>query len=140
MKRVYLKVLGFVILAATVAVQASEKNDKAIAERLKPAGEVCIEGDPCASEVAAVASASSGPRSGEDIYNASCTACHGTGVAGAPKFGDAAAWEVHIAKGIDTLHTNAVNGINAMPPKGTCADCSDEEVHAAVDYIVEASQ
>ncbi len=140
MKRVYLKVLGFVILAATVAVQASEKTDKAIAERLKPAGEVCIEGDPCASEVATVASASSGPRSGEDIYKASCTACHDTGAAGAPKFGDVAAWEPHVSKGIDTLHTNAVNGINAMPPKGTCADCSDEEVHAAVDYIVEASQ
>ncbi len=140
MKRVYLKVLGFVILAATVAVQASEKTDKDIAERLKPAGEVCVEGDPCASEVVAAADTSSGPRSGEDVYNASCTACHGTGVAGAPKFGDVAAWEPHIAKGIDALHTNAVSGINAMPPKGTCADCSDEEVHAAVDYLVEAVQ
>ena len=140
MKRVYLQVMGFVILAATVAVQASEKTDKAIAERLKPAGEVCIEGDPCASEVVAVADTSSGPRSGEDIYKASCTACHDAGVAGAPKFGDAASWEPRVAKGIDALHTNAISGINAMPPKGTCADCSDEEVHAAVDYIVEASQ
>ncbi len=138
MKRVYLYILGSVILAFAMVAQASEKSDKAIAERLKPAGDVCIEGDPCASEVVAAAAASSGPRSGEDIYKASCTACHDSGVAGAPKFGDAAGWEPHIAKGIDTLHTNAVNGINAMPPKGTCADCSDEEVHAAVDYIVEA--
>ncbi len=139
MKRVYLKVVGSVILASAVAAQASEKTDKEIAERLKPAGEVCVEGDPCATAVVA-STASSGPRSGEDIYKASCTTCHDAGVAGAPKFGDAGAWKPRIDKGAETLYANAINGINAMPAKGLCMDCSDEEVQASVDYILEASQ
>lgn len=138
-KRVYLKVLSSFILANAIAAQASEKTDKEIAERLKPAGEVCVEGDPCATAVVA-STTGSGPRSGEDIYKASCTSCHDAGVAGAPKFGDADAWKPRIDQGADTLYANAINGINAMPAKGLCMDCSEEEVQASVDYIVENSQ
>ena len=139
MKRVYLKVVSSVILASVVAAHASEKTDKEIAERLKPAGEVCVEGDACATAVVA-STASSGPRSGEDIYKASCTSCHDAGVAGAPKFGDADAWKPRIDKGIDTLYANSISGVNAMPAKGLCMDCSDEEMQAVVDYMVEKSQ
>ena len=66
--------------------------------------------------------------------------CHGAGVAGAPKVGDAAAWTDRIAQGIDALYTNAIKGINTMPPMGMCAACSEDDIKLAVDYMVEASQ
>ena len=84
--------------------------------------------------------ASSGPRSGEDVYNASCMACHATGAGGAPKTGDVAAWKPRIAQGADTLHKHAIAGFNAMPAKGLCMTCSDDEVIAAVDFIVDKSK
>lgn len=73
---------------------------------------------------------------GEKIYSANCVACHATGVAGAPKIGDKTAWEPHLAKGIETLYTNSIKGINAMPPKGGNLSLTDEETKAAVDYMV----
>jgi cytochrome c5 len=54
--------------------------------------------------------------------------------------GNAAAWEPRLAKGMDTLWEHTVNGFNAMPPKGTCMSCSDEELRAAMDYMVEEAQ
>ena len=79
-------------------------------------------------------------RTGDVIYKAKCVICHASGVAGAPKIGDKAAWAPRIAKGMDVLYTNSLKGINAMPAKGTCSDCSDAEVKAAVDYMVEQSK
>lgn len=73
---------------------------------------------------------------GEQIYTSTCLACHGAGVLGAPKFGDKAVWGPRIAQGIDTLHTNSINGIRMMPPKGGNATLKDEDVKAAVDYMV----
>ncbi len=77
---------------------------------------------------------------GEKTYKAACFACHGTGAAGAPKFGDKAAWGPRIAKGLDTLHTHALKGFKGkkgfMPAKGGRADLSDADVKAAVDYMV----
>jgi cytochrome c5 len=77
---------------------------------------------------------------GEQIYQSKCNACHGTGVAGAPKLDDANAWAPRIAQGMDTLLANATTGLNAMPPKGTCADCSEADLKAAVEYMVEQVQ
>jgi len=73
---------------------------------------------------------------GEKIYTATCVACHGAGVLGAPKFGDKAMWGPRIAQGIDTLHTHALDGIRMMPPRGGNAALKDDEVKAAVDYMV----
>lgn len=123
-------------LAMVFSVNAA-MDDQSIAERLKHAGKVCIEGDDCGT---ASASASAGPKSPEDIYKGSCSACHGAGVMGAPKFGDAAAWGERMNKGIDTLTANAISGINAMPPRGTCASCSDDDIRATIEYIVDNSK
>ncbi|HRO59262.1 MAG TPA: c-type cytochrome [Burkholderiaceae bacterium] len=71
-------------------------------------------------------------------YDANCALCHNTGVAGAPKLGDKAAWESHVAGGIETMHKNAISGIRAMPPRGGNMKLTDEEVFASVDYMVEA--
>jgi cytochrome c5 len=76
----------------------------------------------------------------EGIYNTKCMACHNTGVAGAPKLGDKDAWAPRIAAGKDAMLANAINGKNAMPPKGTCMDCSDDDIAAVVDYMVSQSQ
>lgn len=77
---------------------------------------------------------------GKKIYSAHCFACHGTGAAGAPKLGDKESWAPRLAQDIDTLHQHAITGFNGatgyMPPRGGFANLSDEEVKAAVDYMV----
>jgi cytochrome c5 len=76
---------------------------------------------------------------GQTTYETYCKACHATGVAGAPKLGDKEAWAPRIAKGNDALLNSAKNGLNAMPPMGTCMTCSDEDLKAAIAYMVEQS-
>lgn len=81
-----------------------------------------------------------GNDSGKTVYDGTCIACHGAGVAGAPKFGDKAAWSARIAQGKDTLYTHAINGFQGkagvMPAKGGNLALKDEDVRAAVDYMV----
>ena len=76
----------------------------------------------------------------EGIYNTKCMACHNTGVAGAPKLGDKEAWAPRIATGKDAMLAVAITGKNAMPPKGTCMECSDDDLAAVIDYMVSKSQ
>ena len=76
------------------------------------------------------------PRDGATVYNTLCSACHATGVAGAPKTGDKAAWAPRIATGSAALLKSATEGKNAMPARGGAADLSDAELTAAVDYLV----
>lgn len=75
-------------------------------------------------------------------YMASCFACHSTGAAGAPKVGagNAAAWETRLEKGLDAVVANAIKGVNAMPAKGLCFDCTDADLRALVEYMIESSQ
>ncbi len=87
-----------------------------------------------AGEPATAAVAASG-RSGADVFNASCALCHASGLAGAPKPGDAAAWGARLAQGKETVLKHAINGLNAMPPKGACAACSEQELQAAIDHM-----
>ena len=77
----------------------------------------------------------------EQKYMASCFACHSTGAAGAPKVGDGngAEWTPRMEKGMDAVVTNAINGLNTMPPKGLCFDCNDDDLRAIVEYMVENS-
>ena len=74
-------------------------------------------------------------------YMASCFACHSTGAAGAPKVGAgmAAEWEPRLEKGLDAVVQNAINGINTMPAKGLCFDCTDEDLRAIVEYMIDSS-
>ncbi|KAA1190592.1 cytochrome c5 family protein [Pseudohalioglobus sediminis] len=75
-----------------------------------------------------------------DKYNKSCAVCHATGAANAPKTGDVAAWEPRIAKGMDALVASVSNGMNAMPPKGMCFDCSDEDYKALIEYMAKPAE
>jgi cytochrome c5 len=139
--RIAFSFIATLLAFSAFAVDLSDKERAAIEQRIKPVGEVCLEGDSSCGG-AAVAAASSGPRSGEDVYNAACMACHSTGAAGAPKYGDAGAWAERIAKGNDALYDSGINGVagTGMMAKGGCMNCSDEEVNAAVDYMVSGSQ
>jgi cytochrome c5 len=91
---------------------------------------------PAAAAVAAPAAATR--VDGKKIFESTCTVCHGAGIAGAPKFGDKAAWGPRLATGIDTLYKVALTGKGTMPPKGGNKDLSDADVKAAVDYMVAA--
>ena len=137
-----LKVLVIFCLSAVFSLATQAQTDKQRAEieaRIKPAGEVCLQGD---ASCAASNSGGAAARSGEEVYNTSCMVCHASGVAGAPILGDAAAWADRIAKGRDVLLDSGINGLagTGMMAKGGCGNCSDEEVTAAVDYMIDGSQ
>ncbi|MGY3859817.1 c-type cytochrome [Aeromonas intestinalis] len=141
----YLWAVGVTAISLSgAAFAADEMSPEAIAERIAPVGQVYtakdLEGIATAAAPAAAA-ASSGPRDGETVFKGACFACHDTGAAGAPKRGDKAAWEPRIAQGFDTLRKHAIEGFTGktgmMPPRGTCAACSDEELENAIHYMID---
>jgi cytochrome c5 len=107
-------------------------NDE-ISARLKPAGQLCKAGDPCGQASAATAGGEA--RSAEQVYNQFCFACHATGVGGAPKKGHPDDWAPRLAKGNDAIWKSVISGLNAMPPKGTCMNCSDDELKVAITFM-----
>jgi cytochrome c5 len=140
MTRTVFSILAILLASSAFAVELSDRQRAEIEERIAPVGEVCMQGDSSCGGPAVAAS--SGPRSGEDVYNSACMACHTTGAGGAPMLGDVAAWADRITKGNDVLYASGVNGVpgTGMIAKGGCMSCSDEEIHAAVDYMVAGSQ
>ena len=79
----------------------------------------------------------------EQKYMASCFACHSTGAAGAPKVAAGTyeeEWAERMDKGMDAVMQNVINGLNAMPAKGLCFDCTDADLRALVEYMVESSK
>lgn len=126
--KTWISVLGAAFVA--MGAQAQETTEQEIIDRIKPVGSVHVAG--------AQEAAPAGELSGEDVYKSACVNCHGVGVLGAPKLHDAADWQPRIdEKGLDTLWQNALNGINAMPPKGTCMTCTDDQIKAAIEYMIE---
>src|SRR5258706_1452347 len=102
--------------------------------------------EPAAPATVPTAAAASAPGSkaapavadGKKVYESTCIACHGAGVANAPKFGDKKAWAEHLMHGTEHLYENALIGKGAMPPKGGNLTLSDADVKAAVDYMLKA--
>jgi len=123
----------------SIAANATHQSDESISDRIKPVGKVYVEGDNI-PQIKPVVKKQDGPRSGADVYNASCAACHGTGAAGAPKIGDNATWNPLIARGIDDLLASAIKGKNAMPPRGMCTNCSDDELKDAIIHMMDNSK
>ena len=93
-----------------------------------------------ASALLLVAATAQAGDKGEEIYKTKCAVCHASGAAGAPKVGDKEAWAPRIAQGDEALMQAVMNGKNAMPPKGTCMDCSEEDLKAAMHYMVNNSK
>ncbi|MFT4822763.1 MAG: cytochrome c5 [Halioglobus sp.] len=140
MIRVAISCIAMALAFSVTAANLTDKQRAAIEERIKPVGEVCLEGDSGCGGPSVASNA--GPRSGEDVYNSACMACHSTGAAGAPKLGDAVDWAARLTKGMDALYASGVNGVpgTGMIAKGGCMNCSDEEVNAAVDFMVAGSK
>ena len=114
--------------------------------RIEPVAKVAVAGqDNSALEPQTpAAAAAAADLSGEEVYSQACVACHGAGIAGAPKFGDKAAWAERLAQGADTLHKHALAGYQGkagfMPAKGGRTDLTDQSVMNAVDYMAEAAK
>ena len=120
-------------------------GSSSVAERIKPVGQVSVVSAETPREPVKNAVAAPPPgRDGQQVYRASCVACHGAGIAGAPKVDDRGQWARRIAKGVDALYASAVNGVQgsagAMPARGGNPALSDAEVRAAVDYMVARSK
>ncbi len=127
--------LTLVTVFAVMTANASSDTDKsAVEKRIKPVGQVYLAG------AEPVSAKPTGPRSGDQVYLSSCAACHGSGIMGAPKVGDAGAWSPRVAQGMDVLVAHAIDGFNAMPAKGGCVACSDEEIKSAVEYMADSSK
>jgi cytochrome c5 len=123
---------------------------KSVAARIAPVEQEAVAGQDNAAlaikplaGATAEAGGSSGlamPTSGKDLFDQTCSACHGAGIAGAPKAGDKAAWASHIAKGLPTLYDHALHGFTGttgtMPAKGGRTDVPDPMVEQAVNYMV----
>lgn len=119
----------FVVGERLEGAGSSSMSPEAVADRLKPIGTVAFAEGGGAKTL----------QSGEAVYKLSCTACHGAGVAGAPKEGDTAAWAPRIKQGFETLVKHATEGFKAMPAKGGNADLDPVEVARAVAYLANLS-
>ncbi len=155
----------FAVAALSCLFAAGGAFAQTAADNIRPARQVCLAGQPCvgskigsnvgmaaqpaaapvasaaeeAAEVAETVEAVEVAASGFDAeatYMANCNACHAAGVANAPKLGDKAAWDARMAKGMDAIMVNVMNGINAMPAKGLCMSCSADDLQAIVNYMV----
>jgi cytochrome c5 len=136
-------------------------SDAAVKQRIAPVAKVEVDPNAPATPAAAPAAAAPAVASvsvpppaaapgkggadaaaggGKSTYDSVCAVCHGAGVAGAPKFGDKAAWAPRIKQGVAVLHASAIKGKGAMPPKGGNPSLSDAQVSAAVDYMVGAAK
>lgn len=149
-------VIGVLVIVAVIisiiAMNLVDGNDvdgaaweeKKVLDRIKPLGKVAT-----TKEEALLASPKfedveveedSSPMTAEQVYNKACMACHTSGAVGAPKIGDIAEWSPRIAQGNDVLFEHATKGFKGMPPRGGSSQLSDEDIQAAVDYMVEKSQ
>ena len=136
-------VLAQMVASSANMVRGGDKKAEAagadVLARIKPVGEVVL-----ASAMTATAGAANAADKGETTYNTACVACHGAGVAGAPKKGDKAAWKDRIAQGNDKMYEHALKGFQGkkgfMPAKGGNASLADADVKAAVDFMVSGSK
>ena len=127
---------GILFLSTVFADLSGSLDEKAIIQRIHPEGEVTIE----AGSATVVETSKVVLDIGQQHYEQVCHICHGAVLAGAPKFGDKADWAPRIADGMATMVKRAIEGYKAMPPKGTCTNCSDDDIKKTVEYMVSHSQ
>ena len=111
--------------------------DNSVLERIKPVGEVRVD---TSTMVASAESTETSERSGEEIYNNKCAGCHNSGIMGAPKYTALADWSSRIDLGLDKLTASAIAGKGGMPARGTCMDCTDNEIKVTVQYMLDSLQ
>jgi cytochrome c5 len=141
--------IGLMVLAGIISDNTAKRyieEDPLMREqteqRIAPVARVAVAGqdNSALAAPAAAPAAAATDLPGEQVYQQVCTACHGAGVAGAPKTGDKAAWEARLAQGADTLNKHAIEGFQGkagyMPPKGGRTDLTDQSVINAVEHMV----
>lgn len=128
--KTWVAIAAGVVLVGGAAV-ASDADS--IAERIKPSGQVRMAGEAGAPSAAA---GNGEARSGEAVYNQACAACHAGGVLGAPRKGNEGDWADRLPQGMEVLVQHTIEGYNAMPPRGGCGNCSDEEIESAVEHMI----
>lgn len=138
-------ILSNMLAIADGVVEPEPMDAEAIAERLKPVakeniGEEQVAQAPVADETEDAAAEAGDDSVGKQVVTQVCAVCHGTGMMNSPKVGNAADWAPRIEKGMDTLYDHAINGFNLMPARGGNPKLSDDEVKAAVDYMVPKDQ
>lgn len=126
----FLSIMIFQTSSAAINIE-----DQSIYDRIKPIGRVKIQNE---KENPLEIKEKNASKTPEGIYKTFCISCHGSGIAGAPKFADASSWGDRKNKGIKILTNNAIKGYNAMPAKGTCQDCSDDEIKQTVQYMLKS--
>jgi cytochrome c5 len=136
--------------ARTEPIKDDLQYQRLVAERIAPLARVAVAGKDNAAlnagdttRAAPPPAAPAAVLTGEQVYSTTCIACHGAGIAGAPKFGDKGAWAPRLEQGLAVLHKHALEGFQGkagvMPPKGGRVDLADHSILNAVDYMVSAA-
>jgi cytochrome c5 len=135
-KIMYLSIaLAIILMVVVVPFSMSGKGNKSgasddVESRIAPVAKIEL----------AAGGGDGGAKDGKTVYNTVCAGCHGAGVMGAPKVGDKGAWAGRLGQGMATLNNHAINGIRGMPARGGAANLSDDEVKAAVQYMLDNSK
>ena len=141
MKRLY-ALAGLLAAVWSGAESLAPSDEDAIRARIAPFGTSCMVGDevcgnlaPAPAPAEPTVAEAAVPLTGQEVYDRFCFACHATGVGDAPLLQDAEQWAPRVAKGMDAMLQTSMTGLGAMPPKGTCMACSEEEMVAAIEYL-----
>lgn len=130
-----LLILLFVFWRALLA--AENYDTQQIEQRIQPIGRVHAESDTSGNTKPEGSQPAVKAMSGQEIFEKHCVVCHEAGVAGAPKLGDANDWNPRLtAKKLSGLQASAIKGLNAMPARGTCGECSDDDIKNAILYML----
>ena len=129
--------IGFKALNSTSGDSSNSETmvENSVLERIKPVGEVRID---TSIKVASAEIVETAVRSGEEIYNSKCAGCHTSGVMGSPKFASLEDWAPRVGLGLEKLTLSAIAGKGGMPAKGTCMDCSDNDIKITVQYMLDS--
>lgn len=129
--------IGFKALNSTSGDSSTSETmvENSVLERIKPVGEVRID---TSTQVASAEIVETAVRSGEEIYNSKCAGCHTSGVMGSPKFASLEDWAPRVDLGLEKLTLSAIAGKGGMPAKGTCMDCTDNDIKITVQYMLDS--
>ena len=129
--------IGFKALNSTSGDSSNSETmvENSVLERIKPVGEVRID---TSTQVASAEIVETAERSGEEIYNSKCAGCHTSGVMGAPKYASLEDWAPRVGLGLEKLTLSAIAGKGGMPAKGTCMDCTDNDIKITVQYMLDS--
>ena len=129
--------IGFKALNSTSGDSSNSETmvENSVLERIKPVGEVRID---TSTQVASAEIVETAVRSGEEIYNSKCAGCHTSGVMGSPKFASLEDWAPRVGLGLEKLTLSAIAGKGGMPAKGTCVDCTDNDIKITVQYMLDS--